>query len=169
MRGLAGGLLSRDGVAGIAAILVGAVYLSFAYSIRRSALADAVGPGGVPRALGWLMIALGVILAVRAAAAGLRAAPDLGAEWRGQGYKLARAGGMLAIAIAYVATVGWLGYPLAITVAIIAVALFLGAEPSWHLVLVAIGGAAGLWAIFVLLLGVPMPSGALLGWIGSGR
>ena len=58
-------MLTRDMVGAIAAILIGAVYLYFAHQLRVSALDDTLGPSGMPRILGWLMIALGAVLMVQ--------------------------------------------------------------------------------------------------------
>lgn len=154
-------MLSRDFVGGLAAILIGAVYLVFAYGLRTSALDDSVGPGGLPRAYGWMMLALGLMIAAGSAIKHVRsgAASDLRSEWKGQGRRVLWAAGLLAIGAGYIFGISTLGYPLAIALLLVAVSLFQGARPGLHIVAVGIGGAAFLWVVFVLVLGVSMPKG----------
>ena len=59
-------MLTRDFVGGVASIAIGAVYLFFAYQLRTSALDDSMGPGGLPRVYGWMLVGLGVILTAQA-------------------------------------------------------------------------------------------------------
>ncbi|MBU4530332.1 MAG: tripartite tricarboxylate transporter TctB family protein [Alphaproteobacteria bacterium] len=141
--------------------MIGAVYLVFAYQLRTSALDDSVGPGGLPRTYGWLLLTLGLLIAAGALIKQIRSgtALDLKLEWKGQGRRIVWAGGLLAIGICYIAGVSTLGYPLAIALLLAAVALYQGARPGLHIAAIGIGGAAFLWAVFVLVLGVSMPMG----------
>ena len=59
-------MLTRDFVGGVASIAIGAVYLFFAYQLRASALDDSMGPGGLPRVYGWLLVGLGPVLTIQA-------------------------------------------------------------------------------------------------------
>lgn len=152
-------MITRDLAGGLAAILIGAVYLVYAYQIRASALDDSLGPGGMPRAYGWLLVGLGVVLCIQAAVARAWHAPD--GEWRGQGRRILWAGGLLLFGIAYLLVVETLGYLVSVALLIIGVALYQGAPRSGRLVLIGIGGALLLWALFVLVLGVDMPPGLL--------
>ena len=155
-------MLSKDFVGGLIAILLGSLYLFIAFQQRVSALADTVGPAGMPKVLGILMLSLGVILCVQSVVHSLKTNAPALAEWQGEGKRFVRAFGLLCLAIVYLVLVSILGYALAIAVLLTLVALYLGAQFSWQLAAIAIGGAAILWAIFVLLLDVPMPSGILL-------
>lgn len=156
-------MFSRDFVGGMSAVLIAAVYLLFAYQLRTSALDDLVGPGGLPRTYGWMMLVLGLMIAAGAIIKQVRSgvAPDLGLEWKGEGRRILWAAGLLLIGIGYVIGVDIVGYPLAIAVLLIAVALYQGAKPGLHIAIIGIGGAAFLWVAFVLVLGVSMPKGFL--------
>ena len=156
-------MMSRDLVGGIAAIVIGAVYLFFASQIRSSALDDSFGPEGMPQAYAWIMMALGAIVAVLAIVKARRTAGgfDMKSEWSGQGTKILRAGGLLAIGIAYLAFVNSVGYAPMIALLLAVTALYQGAALNWRTLAVAAAGAALLWGVFVLLLGVSMPSGIL--------
>ena len=92
-------MLTRDFVGGVASIAIGAVYLFFAYQLRTSALDDSMGPGGLPRVYGWLLVGLGAVLTIQALFAHRLAtageAPEEKGEWEGQGRKIAFAAGLL--------------------------------------------------------------------------
>jgi putative tricarboxylic transport membrane protein len=163
-------MLSRDFVGGLATIVIGAVYLYFAYQLRASALDDSMGPGGMPRIYGWLLVGLGTILVVQAviasrAMATASAPPPEKGEWEGQGRKVAYAAGLLGRASAYLFVVQSLGYVLTIALLIITATIYLGGGISGRVVAIGIGGAICLWAMFVVGLGVRMPAG-VLGSIG---
>lgn len=158
-------MVTRDFVGGLAAGLVGGVYLIFAYRIRSSALDDTLGPGGMPRAYGWLMLALAAILCLSGLIKGLRGPGEPGA-WHGQGRTILRAAGMLAIGVGYLLVVDTIGYPVAIALLVCAVALYQGAAAGFRLALIGICGALGLWSLFSQVLGVHMPRGALLAAVG---
>lgn len=158
-------IVTRDLVGGIGTIVIGAVYYYYASAIRVSALDDTVGPSGMPKAYGLIMIALGLAIAggsvirtIRDRRAGT--APEN--EWAGQGYKILAASGVLGIGIAYLLLVPFVGYAPGIALLIFATALYQGAPRTWRLIAVSVGGAAGMWCIFVLLLDVSMPRGTLI-------
>jgi hypothetical protein len=168
----------RDLIGGIAAIGIGAGYLVMALGLRRSALADAVGPAGFPKALAFAMLALGLVLCAQAllaartrrAALSARAAPaepppgdDIDAEASDiGGAGVARAAGMLALGVAYLVVVPYLGYVPSIALLIVAAALYQGTALSWRVVSVGIAGAIIYWLVFVWLLGIPLPAGKLI-------
>jgi putative tricarboxylic transport membrane protein len=158
-------MLTRDFVGGVATIVIGAVYLYFAYQLRVSALDDSMGPGGLPRIYGWLLVGLGSILVIQALVARSLAAPagaePVKGEWDGQGRKVAYAAGLLVIAMGYIFIVESVGYLLSVGLLIVTTAFYLGAGFSGRLVAIGIGGAVFLYAMFVSLLGVRMPAGML--------
>lgn len=157
--------LTRDLVGGIGTIVIGIVYYFFASQIRVSALDDTVGPAGMPKAYGIILVGLGLIIAAGAVIKTSRARTANAApkdEWAGQGYKIVRAAGLLLIGILYLLLVGYVGYAPGIALLIFATAFYQGAPRTWRLFTVSVGGAAVMWCIFVLLLGVSMPSGSLL-------
>lgn len=153
-RNLAGGLLSLS---------LGSVYLYFAYGIHKSALADTMGAGGVPRVYGWLIVSLSILLICQALWAYLRKTVTISwrEEWQGQGIKTIKAAGLLCFGIVYLLIVNTLGYLPSIALLLFGVALYRGAPFGVRVVLTSIGGAIIIWAIFVLVLGVHMPSGIL--------
>ncbi len=159
-------MFSRDFVGGVATIVIGSVYLYFAYQLRVSALDDSMGPSGLPKVYGWLMMALGAMLTLqaiivqRAIVAGRAPRPQKG-EWEGQGRKIAYAAGLILIGIAYLFIVDTLGYVVSIALLVIVTAAYLGAGLNGRVVAVGVAGAVFLWAMFVALLGVRMPSGIL--------
>ena len=158
-------MLTRDFVGGVASIAIGAVYLFFAYQLRASALDDSMGPGGLPRVYGWLLVGLGAVLTIQALFARRLAtageAPDEKGEWDGQGRKIAFAAGLLAIGIGYIFVVETLGYLISVAVLLLVTALYLGAGNKGRVLAVAVLGAVFLWVMFVIVLGVRMPSGLL--------
>lgn len=166
----------RDLIGGVAAIAIGAGYVLMSLGLRESALADAVGPAGFPKILAVAMIGLGVILcvqsllALRPLGAGAPAPDDgadedLDAEARRAGWGGAlRAAGMLALGAGYLLVVRHIGYVPAIALLILAVALYQGAAFSWRLVAIAALGAVLYWAVFVQLLGIPLPAGPIAGF-----
>lgn len=156
-------MITRNLAGGLIALLLGGVYLYFAYGIRPSALADTMGAGGVPIVYGWLMVMLSVILCAQSIAAYLRnpKKTTMADEWKGQGMKTLKAAGLVCFGIAYLLIVNTLGYLLSIALLLIGVALYRGAPMSVRLVVIGIVGAVLLWIIFALILGVRMPPGVL--------
>jgi putative tricarboxylic transport membrane protein len=158
-------MLTRDFVGGVATIVIGAVYLYFAYQLRVSALDDSMGPSGLPRIYGWLLVGLGAVLIIQGVFARRLAAPagaePVKGEWEGQGRKIAYAFGLLVIAMGYIFIVESVGYLMSIGLLIITTALYLGAGFSGRLIGIGLFGAVFLYAMFVTLLGVRMPAGVL--------
>lgn len=161
-------MLSRDFVGGIATIVIGSVYLYFAYQLRVSALDDSMGPSGMPKIYGWLLVGLGAILLLQALIVRRTAALANGAakgaekgEWDGQGRRIAWAAGLLLIGIAYLFVVETLGYLISIALLIVVTAAYLGAGIKGRVIAIGVGGAVFLYAMFVALLGVRMPAGIL--------
>lgn len=160
-------MISRNLVGGLASVFIGAVYLYFAHQLRVSALDDSLGPGGMPRIYGWLLVGLGLVLVTQAVLARVLR-PSLGVdedapggEWEGQGRRIAWAAGLFAIGAGYLFAVEKLGYLLSIALLILVSAAFLGAQLGWRLFAVAVFGAFVLWALFAIVLGVSMPPGLL--------
>ena len=150
---------SRDFVGGAASLLIGSVYLYFAYQMRSSALDDIVGPAGMPKAYGWVLVGLGTLLCTVTLANRWR--EDFSEEWVGRGRQIAAAAGLLGLGIAYLVIVDRVGYLLSMGLLIAATILYHGERPSAKLAMTAVLGAAMLWTLFVLVLGVSMPPGLL--------
>jgi hypothetical protein len=156
-------MITRNLAGGLVTLLLGIVYLYFAYRIRPSALADTMGAGGVPVVYGWLMVLLSAILIIQSLFASIRNPEknSRASEWQGQGLKTIKAAGLVCFGIAYLLIVNTLGYLFSIALLLIGVALYRGAPAGIRLILTGIGGAIVLWVIFVMVLGVRMPSGIL--------
>jgi hypothetical protein len=149
---------ARDVVCGSLGIALAGLYYVQADGLQKSLLSDAVGADGVPKALAVVLGAVSAFLIMRAVL--LRAA-----EARHEPFDPLthlRAFGVVGIAAAYAAAAPFLGYPLAIALLITFTAIYFGQQPEPRLAVVAAFGAAVLWALFVKMLGVPMPAGAWL-------
>ena len=150
--------MAKDLAGALLLLLVAAAYYGLARDINPSALDDAVGAAGIPRVYAALGAAIGLALAVKAAASWKlgRAAPrPAGAEGR----RLLGAAAMLGIGAAYLATVTILGYALALVGVMAAAALYQGAPAGRRLAAIAAGGGAAFWIFFDGGLGLDMPSG----------
>jgi len=145
---------------GGAAIMLAAAYLWLAGAIPESLLSDSVGAAGLPRAAGWALAVVGVLLCARSI---VRAAPRE-SESAGEGWRPhLRALGLLAILFAYVLVAPWVGYAVATGLLLAAGAAYAGARMARTLVLVPVIAALVFWALFVHVFGIPMPGSVLLG------
>jgi hypothetical protein len=97
---------TRDIALGIAALAVAGTWWALAAAIPVSLLADAVGPGGVPKAMAMLMAAAGAVLVLRSVLRPTQERPARPAH--------GRAAGLLALLTAYVLALPLIGYPLAL-------------------------------------------------------
>jgi putative tricarboxylic transport membrane protein len=156
-------ILSRDFVGGIVAIVLGAFYLNLAYDLRSSALDDLVGPGGMPRAYGWVMVVLGFALC--AVTVVTRWREQKSDHWKDQGRRIMWAAGLLGIGIAYLLIVNVVGYLLSMILLIAATMIYHGERFSTKVLASSAFGGIMLWALFVFVLGVHMPPG-LLTYVG---
>jgi hypothetical protein len=152
--------MKRDLICAVVLLAVAVGYYTLASGIGRSALADEVGPAGLPLAyavlLGMLAIALALKTGLRYALSHREAAATP-QEGPAPGYVLARAAGTLAIGAGYVVVVNVLGYWLSLALLLPAMARYQGAAFSRRLALISVGGATAFWLLFAWLLGIPMP------------
>lgn len=144
---------------GLGAILLATAYLRLADGIPESLLSDAVGAAGLPRAVGWALAGVGVLLCVRSLLRPAAVPADEGGGWRAH----LRALGLLAILSGYVLLAPWLGYALSTALLLAAAAAYAGARGGRALVLVPVIAALVFWLLFVHAFGIPMPAGVLLG------
>lgn len=147
---------SADRVLGMAAGLLGAFVLVSARSIEREA-----GEGLTPRAFP-VVIALALLASGGAvAAAAWRRAEDGGTlDWPGRDGFL-RMGVLLAATAAYVASLSAAGFPLASLLLVTGLAAYLG-RGGWRSAAAAgVGVGLVLYAVFIRLLGLALPSGPL--------
>jgi hypothetical protein len=153
--------MTRDLTCSFVLAAVAAVYYLLASGIGRSALADEVGPAGLPLAYAALLGTVAVLLAAKAVIGhwlSPEAAAPAARSGPGVGFVLRRAGGAFAIGTGYVALVTILGYWLALCLLIPAMAIYQGQALSRGLVAISVAGASVFWLLFVWLLGIPMPS-----------
>jgi hypothetical protein len=150
--------MSRDTVLGVVGLVLAGLYDRMARQLPESLLADAVGPQGLPRIYALVLGVLSLALIGRSLAAARSRGP---AEAVRDGGPRAvwRAGGLLALGALYILIVPWLGYVLAIAILIAATTWYQGRTMSPRVVLVSAGGAVLFWLLFVVILGVPHPSG----------
>lgn len=148
---------ARDIALGLAALVLAGAYWALAVDLPISLLSDAVGPGGVPVAVAMLMAVAGVVLILRSLVGAPREAPPSPAH--------GRAAGLLALLVAYVLAVPFIGYPLALGLLVGAIALYAGARPGLGLAAFAVGIGALFWFGFVRVMGLPFPAGTLFGGI----
>ena len=147
--------MNRDVILGCAGLLLAASYFQVASGVPQSLLADAVGPQGLPKAYAIVLAVLSLVLIVGSVRQPRIATEDLALRRHG------RAAGMLAIGVVYVAIVSWLGYVASIAALILAVAWYQGGVMTRWVAVVSVCGAVFFWLLFVVLLRVPHPVGAL--------
>jgi putative tricarboxylic transport membrane protein len=144
-------------------------YYVAASRIGQTALSDAVGPTGLPRvyaaALAALAAAIGTTALLRhrlgrTAEPGPNEPETPGLEASGPAAlrRLMRGAGAVAIGVVYLAIVNVIGYPFAMAIMIGAMAVYQGERPSLRVAVVAAAGAAALYVLFDVVLGVTMPA-----------
>jgi putative tricarboxylic transport membrane protein len=155
--------MGRDTVVALGLIVLAGLYWLGADQIRVSRLEGIVGAQAVPKGLAATLLILSVLLIVqdlwRARHRRQPGVPGVGADAPGDPGAPARALGMLLIGVAYLCVVGLIGYLPAIALLMLTVALYAGRPWSLPLVLIALGGAALYYLMFVRLLGIPLPAG----------
>lgn len=154
----------RDRLLAVLVAAFAASYIAAARAIEDSLLADAVGAGGVPQGVGIAMLLAAIALFAKSfiATPPKRAAePDAGDEplpWR---HAALRTAGLVAILVAYGALLPWLGYPLTVSLLVLASGWLAGAALKPPLLLCAAAAGPALWAMFDWALHVRMPVGTL--------
>jgi hypothetical protein len=143
---------------GIALLAIAGTYYLLGAAIPESALDDAVGPRGLPRIYAIVLAALAIVPIVRGVLVKVLK-PDTTNERRLTPLS-SRFVGLTLIGVAYLAVVPWLGYLVSIALLIAATARYQGGSITGRVLLVASSGALFLWLLFVVLLGIPQPSGA---------
>jgi len=148
--------VNRDGVLGLLLLALAAGYYAAADAIPPSTLADAVGPGGLPKAYALVLGALALVLLARAWRGGEAGGPEV------SGRLLLRVAGLLGIGVLYLAIVPWAGYPVSVAGLLVGVSWYQGGRLDRRVLAVGIGGAAVLWLVFAQLLGIQYPLGVWL-------
>ena len=153
--------MNKDFAFGTLTLALSAGYYRMAARIPESQLADAIGPQGLPRTYAVLLAVLSLILIARSLIRGTKA--------RGTGlrtstetrppYVIGRVAGMLAIGVAYIVVVPWLGYLLSLAGLIFATTYYQGGSINRQVTIVAFSGAIFCWVLFVLLMRIPQQPG----------
>jgi len=149
----------KDLVAAAILLVIAGAYFLVAQRIPSSTLDDGVGPRGFPLVLTVALVALAAAIAVRAtvtvpAPRGADENKETEARWP-------RALGLLVLGAPYIPAAIVLGYPLALFLLLVAVALYEGKRFSWRMAAVASGGAAFFYVLFEVVLSVRQPEGLL--------
>lgn len=151
--------MRKDLFASIGLLLIAVAYYAVATTIQESSLDEpgVPGPSSLPTVLAAVLAIIAITLGVRAlSAAPARAKPG---EDKEDEAPWPRALGMLGIGVLYLPVASFLGYPIALFLLLVAVALYERKAPDWRLFVVAAGGAFFFWFVFAFILGVRQPEG----------
>ncbi|MBI4885672.1 MAG: tripartite tricarboxylate transporter TctB family protein [Acidobacteria bacterium] len=155
--------MTRDLGFGCAGLALAGGYYALAAAIPDSALADAVGPAGLPAIYAFVLAGLSLILIAqsirgRPVAPVSAAAPTAPAS-ASASQALLRPVGLLLMGAVYVSVVSSLGYVVSLAGLIFAVTWYQGGSVTRQAAIVSVAGAALFWVLFVRLLGIPHPPG----------
>jgi len=134
----------------VATLAVSIVYYWMAAGIQESRLADAIGPGGLPKTYAILLAGLSLVLIARSIGTPRSPTPDPRSP-------IPRVAGTLAIGIAYILLAPWLGYLVAIAGVILATTYYQGGSVNRRAAIVAVGGGIFFWLLFVVMMGIQQP------------
>ncbi len=159
------GAFRRDLIgAGIALVLAGLYWIGATHIHKSTLIGKGVGADALPKGLAVALAILAVILIIQNVAQRRRGllpkdAPGTPEELAEARHKHLRAAGMFAIGLAFLLTVEWIGYITAIFAMICITVVYNGRPMSWRIAALAAGLTAIFFAIFDLLLKIPMPAG----------
>lgn len=165
--------IPRDVWLGLGGIVFGAAYWLKADGIPISPLDGAVNAAMIPKSLASLLIMFCLIMMVRAIAiemvfvraarsANTTTAPVRPKEAGAYYFSLRqhiRAAGVIGIGVAYLMVLPWLGYVLSVILLFLAMSIYMGAKAGLYTVGVAIGLSIIFYALFVVVLAIPLPAG----------
>lgn len=154
----------RDRLLALGAAVFAGSLIAGARGIEDSMLSDAVGAGGVPQGVGVAIAVAAVALFAKSfmGSAASSATADEGPALS-TGAIVARTSGLVAILVAYGLLLPLLGYPLTISLLVLASGRMAGAALKAPLLLTGIASGPLLWAMFDWALQVRMPIGSLWG------
>jgi hypothetical protein len=153
----------RDRLLAVIVAVFAASYTAAARGIEDSMLSDAVGAGGVPQGVGIAMLVAAVALFIKTfIGTDAEAKPAREAEGEADG-GLWRTAGLVVILIGYGLLLPVLGYPLTVSLLVLASGWLAGAAFRLPLWLCAALSGPLLWGLFDQLLQVRMPVGSLWG------
>ena len=157
---------ARDRLLALLAAVVAITCITAARGIEDSLLADAVGAGGVPQGVGLVMLLAALALFAKSFRGGAGGAGEATADDDERMPRLAvarRCAALVAMLVGYGLLLPWLGYPLSVSLLVLAVGWLAGATPRAPLLLFAAASGPALWAMFDWALHVRMPVGQLWG------
>lgn len=167
--------LGGDRLAGALLVALGAVAAAEASTFDVAFLTDPVGPKALPYLAAGILVAVGLRIAWRPEVRAYGSAPEPATRERrstepwqpdaGGGARAtppARTGLAAAAFLAYAGVLPWLGFFVSTTVVVAVLSELYGA-PRPHGLVAAALLTGSLWVLFVHLLGLPLPPGAL--WI----
>ncbi len=158
--------MTKDLGLGVIALLFSVFYISQAAGIPTSALGDAVGAGGVPLILGWIMAGAGAMLILHdlwLRRAGLNVPAPVSEAFQEPRRLVMMGGGVVLITIVYLAVLRFLGYIPATALFLATLFVYQRVPVTGAMALVSIGGAVVLWLLFDAFLGIDLPDGLLAG------
>jgi len=160
----------RDRLLAVIVAVFAASYVAAARGIEDSLLSDAVGAGGVPQGVGIAMLVAAVALFIKTFMGRDAAASTAQAQAESTGEKadeetggLWRTAGLVLILIGYGLLLPRLGYPLTVSLLVLASGWLAGAAFKLPLWLCAALTGPLLWGLFDQLLQVRMPVGSFWG------
>lgn len=154
--------MNKDVISGITLLVFAGGYYWSARQIPHSMLDDAFGARGLPNILAALLAILALTILVRGVLAARKTSPaatEADDERIDHEASLPRALGLLMFGIGYIVLLPIVGYPVALTLLIAAIAFYEGAVRDWRLAAIAVFGGVLFWLLFNKLLGVGLPSG----------
>ena len=156
--------MRKDLFASIGLLLIAAVYYFSSTTIQESSL-DEVGVPG-PKSLPTVLAAVLALIAITLGARALASSPARSSskEEKEDEAPWLRALGMLGIGVLYLPVATLVGYPIALFLLLVTVALYERKAPDWRLFVVAACGALFFWFVFAFILGVRQPEGVLFGF-----
>lgn len=170
--------IPRDVWIGLLALAFSGWYWRSADDIPISPLDGIVNAAALPRALAVAMMIFATILILRALAlealylrAARRAQGPVADRPEEDGRRFTpaqhlKAIGIVAIGIAYLLVLPWLGYLPSVVLLIAATSVYIGARAGLYTLAVAAGLAVIYYLLFVQLLDIPLPAGIWPGLIG---
>jgi putative tricarboxylic transport membrane protein len=159
------GALRRDLVgAGIALALAGAYWIGATHIHKSSLIGKGVGADALPKGLAVTLAILAVILVLQnlwQRRKGLlpKDASATREEFAEARRKHLRAFGMFLIGLVFLLIVGYVGYIPAIFALFCVVVVYNGRPMSWRIAAIGAVLTAAFYAVFDLILHIPMPSG----------
>lgn len=150
--------------AGIALALAGAYWIGATHIHKSSLIGKGVGADALPKGLAIALAILAVILIAQNLFQRRRGplpedAPASREELAEAKHRHLRAAGMFLIGLVFLGVVGYVGYIPAIFAMICVTIVYNGRPMSWRIAALAAVLTAILYAMFDLILHIPMPSG----------